>query len=313
MQENTGVTITQKEAQEYCAYKRQKKTAEITSAMASSEGTFGEEDNVERVCERAVRLRQASVRMTPVALEQKGGVFLRNGIKIDCIIGGNGETFVKAKAYEAKRALRLGAKELTLVLTPSYAAAGRYVEIRKELRRMRRAAGKAILKVRLERSYPSATLSRLLRTCAEMRIDYLSVPYYTGCERLQAELTGGCKLEVSGIDSVELFKKTIGAGIRRVVCSNAWDIYTEWLKEVDKITLQTPTVAPSAPLSASGVKEANPVATSPSATPSKATPPTALATKTTALTILSPAPQGGRESSETDYRCRVEGTRLKFF
>ena len=57
-----------------------------------------------------------------------------------------------------------------------------------------------------------------------------------GCERLQPSFANGCLLEVSGIDSLVVFKEMAGAGIGRMIIKRAWELYAEWLKEVELIT-----------------------------------------------------------------------------
>ncbi len=233
-----GITLTQKEAEEYCAYKRQKKICEITSAMRRAESILTANDVATTVCHQATRLRQNAVRMTPVEMLQRGEFFFKSPVGVDCIVGGNGETLAKVKAYETRLAIRAGAKEITLLLSPTQIAACRYSEIRKEIKRVRRAARKAVLKVRVDKNYPQATLSRLARLSAEGGAQYFSLPYFKGCEVLQAELSGGCLLEVSGIEKLSDYKQTVGAGMGRILTSHAWEMYTEWLKEVEKITLE---------------------------------------------------------------------------
>ncbi len=248
MQEKPSVTLTPEEAMEYCNYKRQKKISEIMSAMRRSESTLSEKEDVVKLLERGARLRQISVRTTPTKLLQYRDLLQNSPLQIDCIVGGNGETFPKAKAYESKLARRMGAKELTLILTPSLVASCRYTEIRREIKRVKKAAGKTLLKVRVEGSYPQATLSRLARLASECGADYFSLPYFAGCERLQAELLRGCLLEISGVDNLPLFQQMAGAGIGRILVSRVWELYGEWLKEAEKITVEAQLQAPTAPL-----------------------------------------------------------------
>ncbi len=205
--------------------------------MRRSESHLQNAESAVKLFERSARLRQVSVRMTPSELTARGEIFKKGPMKIDCIVGGNGETFPKVKAYEAKCALRAGAKEITLLLSPSLIAVSRYRELRKEICRVRRAVGRAPLKVRLERSYPQATLSRLARLCGETGVNYLSLPYFDGCQHLQAELFGGCALEVSGVETLSQFQKMAGAGVGRIVTTRAWEIYAEWLREAEEIQL----------------------------------------------------------------------------
>ena len=235
----SNVTLTQKEAEEYCAYKRQKKISEIMMAMRRTESELSQNDSAVKLCEQALRLRQAAVKTSPSDLLARGEVFIKSGIRVDCIIGGQGETFSSVKAYEAKMATRAGAEELTLVLDPSLIFSCRYTELRKQIKKVRKVAKKATLKVRVEKVYPQATLERLARISSEQGAQYFSTPYFAGCERLQIELSGGCLLEVSNIDSLTIFKEMAGAGMGRMIVKDAWGLYSEWLKEVEQITAYT--------------------------------------------------------------------------
>ncbi len=273
-----SVTLTHNEAEEYRAYKRQKKVTEINLAMRRSESVLRENDSDARLKEQAKRLRQAAVRMTPCDLLAKGEGWRKSGVKLDCLIGGNGETFARAKAYEAKLARKSGATEITLTLTPSLLACGRYQELKRELKRVRKAAKRLVLKARVERSYPASTLSRLAKLCSDTGMQYLSLPYFDGCERLQTELTRGCLLEVSGVETLSLFQRMTGAGVGRILTTHAWDIYTEWMQETER-----PPVAPA---------KAPPAPTLPPVRP------------------VLPLPR--TPESETNYRCRLEGSELKF-
>ena len=232
------VMLTQKEAEEYCAYKRQKKISEIMAALRRTGSELTANDSAVRLGEQALRLRQAAVKMTPRELLSRGDAIRRNGVRIDCIVGGDGETFASVKAYEAKKAVKEGAKEITLRLTPSLIVSGRYTELRKEIKAVKRATKRALLKVRVEKVYPMATLERLTHICCEVGVSYFSVPYFNGCERLQTLCKGGCLLEVSGIETLALFKEMAGAGIGRMIIKRGWELYGEWLKEVEEITLE---------------------------------------------------------------------------
>lgn len=245
------VSITAREAMEYREFKRQQKRAEILSAISKSEGVIEKTSEVSKTAERAEKLRQAAVRITPSRLEAIGNFFHRRAVALDCVIGGNGETLTKVKCYEAKEAIKLGAKEITLVLSPYAVTHCRYEEIKRELKKMRRAAKRAKVKVWVDKMYPYATLSRLARLCSEMKAAYFCVPYFDGCEKLRIDLTNGCKLQVSGLENLEQYKKMVAAGTQRILTERAWEFYQEWLQEVEKINFPqldeniTPVVLPS--------------------------------------------------------------------
>ena len=231
----SGVTISTKDAEEYRAYKRQRKIAEITSALYRSGTPIGVKEDIKKLTERAERFHQAAVKVAPTQLSAVKGYLLKSKVKLDCIIGGDGETMSKVKEYEAKIARRAGAKELTLVLTPSSILLCRYGEIKKEIRRIKRAAKTAKVKVWVDKKYPFPMLARLARICSEMGVAYFCVPYFAGCERLRYDLFKACGLEVSEVETLADFKKMAGAGVERIVTPHISEIYSEWMKEAEEI------------------------------------------------------------------------------
>lgn len=264
-----GVVLSTKDVEEYRAYKRRKMVEEIMSAMSKSEGTLLADGEIQRVCEHALRLKQAALQI-PMSkmLAAKKTLSSEKNVKkdviqrlkqrlrskkqvkadkksaakvcMDCIIGGNGETSTFVKVYEAKQALRRGAKELTLMLTPSMIRSGNYTEIRKEVRKIYRLRKKLPLKVAVDSVYPAATISRLARLASEVGAKYFSVPYFVGCDRVRFDLINGCKLQVVGDFTLEEYKKLLTWGIARVVTTSAWEIYEQWMKETEKIEFAKP-------------------------------------------------------------------------
>lgn len=229
------VSLSTQEAMEYRDYKRQKKRVEIMSALAKSEGVLTDKDDAGRISDRAAKLRQAAVRLTPTRLENAGEFFLRRSVAIDCVVGGTGETLAKVKAYETKAAVKLHAQEITLVLSPYQISHCRYVEIKREIKKVVRAAKKARVKVWVDKQYPRANLARLARICGELGVAYFCVPYFDGCEVLRMDMSRGCKLQVSEVENLEQYRRLIGAGVGRIVTTRAWEIYNEWMLEAEKI------------------------------------------------------------------------------
>lgn len=241
-----SVCISQREAEEYYAYKRQKKVAEIMSALARSASPIDMKDDIKKLANRASRFHQAAVKVTPVVFAQVQRELLKSRVGLDCIVGGNGETTAKVKAYEAKLAAKAGAKELTLVLSSSHIFTGQYGEIRKEIQRIKRVGKRAKIKVWIEKKYPYSTVARIARLASEMGVDYVCVPYFVGCERLRYDLMRSCGLEVSEVETLDDFKKMAGAGVERIVTTRVSEIYAEWMKEAETTSLeekQTPATA----------------------------------------------------------------------
>ena len=237
--ETEGVRISQREAEEYRAYKRQKKVAEIMSAIARSASPIDMKDDIKKLVDRASRFRQAAVKVTPVVFAQVQWELLKSRVGLDCIVGGNGETTAKVKAYEAKLAVKAGARELTLVLSSSHIFTGRYGEIRKEIQRIKRVGKRTKIKVWIDKKYPYPTVARIARLASEMGVDYVCVPYFFGCERLRYDLLRTCGLEVSEVETLDDFKKMAGAGVERIVTTRVLEIYTEWMKEAETLSVET--------------------------------------------------------------------------
>lgn len=235
-QEN--VTISGREAAEYCAYKRQKKRAAIAAAISRAVYTWDGKEDLHQVCEYALRLRLASVRVTPLQLVECAERFSRRGVSSDCVIGGDGETATRVKVCEARFALRAQARSLTVRIAPSLVENARYADIKKEIRALRRVARKRILKAAATGG-SVAQLTRLARVCAEAGADYFSLPYFVGCERLRAELCGGCKLEIVGEFTLDEYKKLISGGADRIVTNAVVGIERAWSREADAYTLES--------------------------------------------------------------------------
>lgn len=320
------VSITTREAMEYRDFKRQQKRAEILSAIARSEGLLAESDDVGRIAEHAARLRQAAVQISPSRLSAVGEFFHRRGVATDCIIGGNGETLTKVKRYEAKLAVKMQAKELTLVLSPYQVAHCHYAELRKEIRKISRAAKKVRLKVWIDKDYPQTNISRVARLCGEMGVSYFCVPYFEGCEKLRIDLPSGCKLQISGVQTLEQYCRLVGAGVGRIVTDRGWEIYNDWMREVEKInfpqlnsTVNAASKPPFVPTSSTSEERAK---TSESVfenhQPTQQTKREEKGRKEEVLLLppaenqAKPTVQAREKNSETDYRCRLEGTELKF-
>ena len=310
-QTHAGVFLNPSDAEEYRLYKKRKKLTEISSAISRSVSTLLGNEDVQRVCERAARLRQASVKLPLSKLSQAAFHLAGSGVKLDCVVGGTGETLTKVKAYETRMAVRRHANEITLVIAPSQVDSCRYGEIKREMRRVVRAAGRAGVKVRVDKAYTPTVLARLARLCGESGAKYFSVPYFEGCERLRMDLTNGCQLEVSGVENTADFRKLTQAGVGHVVTAHAWEIYSEWLKEVNELAV--PAAETKTPVSESSKNELPKPLPAPLSKPAVSVTLTPASASVSTAKPLAPTALAGEKNPETNYRCRLEGNSLKFF
>ncbi len=330
-----GVVLSPQDAEEYRLYKRRKRQGEIAAAIAASEGTLMHGEDVQRVCERACRLKQRAVKLPLSKMTQAAYYLSGSRVGLDCVVGGSGETLAKVKAYEAKQAVKRKASEITVPITPSLLDCCRYSEIKRELKRVIRAAGKAAVKVRLEANKITTPYVRVARIACEVGARFFSVPYFKGCEGFCLELTGGCKLEVTGVETTEDFQRLTAAGVGRIVTHRALEIYTQWVKEADEETLsifanQTPVAEndsaspPTQTLENSTENSAENPPENPQ--PEQPVSPTPDGEKPSDEWIVPADPNAPREvntatpttvdtavhNPETEYCCRLEGTQLKF-
>ncbi len=288
--------LSPKDAEEFRAYKRKKKIEEIMSGMAKAESSLLSGDDVPKVCERALRLKQSAVKTTISRLPQIRELLKNSRVKADVLIGGFGETLTRVKVYEARLAMRMQAKELTFTPSSFGLSHCRFEEIRRELRVLRRISGKTTMKVGVDDSLSPTTLSRVARIASEVGAEFFCVPYYEGCERLRYELAGGCKLEVCGVEDTETFKRLLANGVGRITSERVWEIYNEWMKEADKLPEYQPMLSGTEKIllaekpSDVGVREAEP---------------------STVLPLTNDSESLPKADTET-LRCGMEGSDLKF-
>ena len=284
-----GILLAPTDAEEFRSYKRQKRVTEVTAAIAKAETELRAGEDIQRVCQRAIRTGQAAVKV-PLSKLPRAVVCLKaSSVKVDCMIGGNGETFARVKALESKLAKRHGAQEITLTLAPSLVESCRYGEIRRELKRVRKAVGKVPLKVRAESIFSPTALSRIARIACETGAKFFSVPYFAGCEKLRVELTGGCGLEVTGVETLADYKRLNGAGVSRISTQRAWEIYSEWLIEANETTVGVVSTSEKLP-----IEKEKPLASTP------------------ATTVTAPNTPPLKRDEEINYRCRIVDGRLTF-
>ena len=131
--EEGRLLLSETDAAEYYAYKKQKKIAQIMDALARSEGVLDGKTDIQRVVERAGRIHQAALRVTPTYFDLAREQLSRGQVKVDCLIGGNGETVTRVKGYEMRLMKRLGAQELTVAVTPSWVEGCHYTNIKKAI------------------------------------------------------------------------------------------------------------------------------------------------------------------------------------
>lgn len=240
-----GLVLSPDEAEEYCAYKRQKRVEEVRAALMKTEMQIGTLSipELRRVCDEAKKVKCRAVRLPSGYIDGARTHLCESGTHIDCEVGTGGESAVKCKLYEGKYALRHGAKELTLVLSPSMIKNGRWWEIKREIKKFSTLKKRATLKLTAG-SQPTSELIKIAGILSAYGIKFLSVPFFVGVDGLKGELKDRCMLEVTDVESSTDFKTLILAGVERIVTPCPELIFSELIKEAENCTFSVPYAEP---------------------------------------------------------------------
>lgn len=296
---NSGIVLSPSEAEEYCEFKRQKRIAEVVTALTKSELYAAGRDifpaEIKKIADSAKRVGSAAVRVSPMYVPFLRGALQGSPCAVDCVVGGTGETTAKVKGYEAKLAMRGGAKEITLVLSYSALKSGRTGDTKREIKKVCRSARRALVKVEAEKTLTYAEILRVGRFAADCGAKYLTVEFFPDCGRLKRDLHDSCMLEVTGVETAADYKALVAAGVERIGTSHAEEIYAELMKEAENCSFAVPFAEPVTVLPQSG-------ATPPSAPVAPVVP---AAKEETAEKTESAAQEAERENAQTSAETKT--------
>jgi deoxyribose-phosphate aldolase len=155
-----------------------------------------------KLCEEAKEYHFASVCVNPgfvplAAKELKG-----TDVKVCTVVGFPlGATLPESKAYEAKLAIEAGATEVDMVLNDSMAKEHNYAYIEDEVRLVKKACGKILLKVILETCLlTNEEITECCKACVRAGADYVKTS--TGFSK------GGATVE-----AVKVMRAAVGPNI----------------------------------------------------------------------------------------------------
>lgn len=155
-----------------------------------------------KLCEEAKEFHFASVCVNPgfvplAAKELKG-----SDVKVCTVVGFPlGATLPESKAYEAKLAIEAGATEVDMVLNDSMAKEHNYAYIEDEVRLVKKACGKILLKVILETCLLTPEeITKCSKACVRAGADYVKTS--TGFSK------GGATVE-----AVKLMREAVGPNV----------------------------------------------------------------------------------------------------
>ncbi len=163
---------------------------------------FASWEDIERLCEEAIRFQTASVCVPPAYVRRIHETY-GDRLRICTVVGFPlGYSVTAAKAEEAKQALRDGCSEIDMVINIGDVKNGRFDRVEEEIRTLKAVCGEHILKVIVEACY--LTREEKIAVCRAVTdggADYIKTSTGFG--------TGGATRE-----DVELFRAHIGRNVK---------------------------------------------------------------------------------------------------
>lgn len=241
-----SVMISAEEAKEYCAYRRKKAADEVNATfkravLRAEETDFLYDAELKKLALSAKNLSATAVRVPLGRLAALKGWLQGSGVKADVLVGRGGETTAKVKRYETKRAVGGGAERITLHISPVAVRAGKFAEIKREVKKVKKAAKKIPLTVALpdsDAAYVSeSVLLSIGKILAEQGGGCLSIPFRRGIGALCLKLQGTCVAEITGVCTAEEYEEA-AKNTAAIVCPvRAEEIRRKLLKDADEKVL----------------------------------------------------------------------------
>lgn len=185
---------------------------------------------IEKLCQEALEYHFASVCVNPGFVPLAAKLLKGSDVKVCTVVGFPlGATLPESKAYEAELAIKAGATEVDMVLNDSMAKVHDYEYIANEVKLVKKACGKILLKVILETCLLSdEEITECSKACVRGGADYVktSTGFSTGgatthAVKLMREAVGpnvGVKAS-GGIHNREEALAMVDAGASRIGAS----------------------------------------------------------------------------------------------
>ncbi len=241
--------LAAEERREFEEFKRQKKIEEIRRLLRTIDHTMLKQTatsaDIRKLCNEAKEYGFYSVCVQPVYVAACRE-FLRGcpQVKIACVVGfPMGENLTKTKVYETKQAVRDGADEIDMVICISAVKNGQFGYVRREIKKIVRAAHGRPVKVIIETSLLTRDEMVRAASCARdagAAFVKTSTGYFGEGARaedvrlLKETVAGKCQVKASGgIRTAERLKEMVAAGADRIGTSAGKDIAKQ-LREADE-------------------------------------------------------------------------------
>ena len=234
--EQEGRMLSAAEVAEFGEFKRARREQEISFTLNKLliDASRRETDRaaLKKACEVAVKLHASGVQVSPVNVAAAKRQLSASETPVCGLVGGTGESLIAIKRTEAKKAFRMGAKEVRLVLCYSQLTGGGINYLKREIRRVRRAIRKGTLTVSLEdHSLDEEEIAMGVKAACAGRADAVCVRGETSLvSRALKESAGKLRVEVSGVENAEQLRLLLKSGAVRATTGDgeriAEELYT---------------------------------------------------------------------------------------
>lgn len=244
-----GTVLPAAEAAAYEEFKRTRREAEASLTLKRLIVDVSRRETDSRslgaACDLAKKLGAGEVLVSPVNVVQ-ACKHMREAGSVICLVGGTGESLPAVKKIEAKKAVACGAKEIRLVLCYSRLAGGNLSYLKREIRKVRRAARRCALTVSLEdHSLGEKELSLGVRAACEGGADGVCVRGEVQNILLVVRLAAGrLSCDCSGVENGEQLRAALRAGAARATTKNAAEIGEELYEAARAPSKEVPHEAP---------------------------------------------------------------------
>ena len=255
MSMENNIAISPEEAADFEEYKRRKKILELRGRLRGLEPTLVRKNasamEIRSVCEQAKRIQSACVCVQPVYVRTCKNLLKNTGVGVSSIIGGNSESTLKVKLYEAKNSLREGANELDFYPCISAIINGNYTYFKKEIKKILRRARLRTVKIHLDAySLPTDKFLRIAQIALDAGGKYLCVRAEEELiTLLQRQLKKKCEIKAWGVETPERFKDMLALGCARIGSELVGEIVQGMEEEVNGLCAALPAPVEEIPAS----------------------------------------------------------------
>lgn len=173
--------------------------SKVDHTLLSQTATF---DDIKALCDDAIKYGVASVCISPTYVKRAKG-YVGNEMKICTVIGfPNGYNTTEVKVFETIDAIKNGADEIDMVINLGWVKDGKFDLILDEIKKIKAACGKRILKVIIE----TCLLSE------EEKIKMCKVVTEAGADFIKTS-TGFSKSGAT-FEDIKLFAENVGENVR---------------------------------------------------------------------------------------------------